>query len=217
MNWLFLFVLALLIAPAGDPKIEGKWRSAAPVAEGDSPWVYDFFLEGNGNAKLNKIEYVWEPGAGMWEPVNAEMIAAGDNDNWLTENGYLTVKVREIRGVSGDIHYKIQLNGDTLRLWKAEVYHGKGEPLAGEWTYETVEEGDPKKSLSKKMLMKPDGTVAFENGNKKDDANWATEGDRLHFIWGNDTNSFHYETFPHMLGMYNPEKEIILIRRKTER
>lgn len=214
-----LFLALPLGNPGGPPSIKGKWRSATPKSVSDSPLVYDFNLQENGEAMMNIISYQWDSESETWIPMNAEMICAGDNDNFTVENGYLIVKARENRGRSGDYQYKYLLSGDSLTLWKAYVFNGtaKGTSPEGEWVYETVEAENPKNPLVNKLTLQNNGNAEMNTNGALTASQWSVDGDRLHLVTDGDSIHFRFQLFPHMLCLYEETEPIYLLRRKTDK
>lgn len=207
-----------------DPVLTGRWRSPLPTDSTSKNYVMDFLFEDDGNCAINKIHY--ENRNGEWVPYSASQISIGDDDKWKTENGYLTIEVREPNLITADLMYRYRVDQDTLLLWQAEIFKGKGEGegLSGEWSMSVTDHRSHTLKNERKYLFGEDGTlVTYHPGMKNDTNHYQIKGDHWaeiisttfgHEVSPPDTVLHYFEVFPKMMGMFNKKPEFTLIKKK---
>lgn len=159
-----LLGLLLLAGPEADrdEKLIGNWRSPKPVHPEDAPEVFEFRFGKKGEVAMFRVKYDWDHESQSWEPAIADQPAQGDDDKWETENGYLTVKVRERYSTNRDLVCKYHLSGDTLKMQMAEIFRPVGQGhdgIFGNWKMETYDQAFPDEKRSREITIEKPGIL----------------------------------------------------------
>jgi hypothetical protein len=160
MRFLAVFLFGLMIfAPKGteDSALLGRWRTPLPEGEDHHGSRNEFIFEEKGVLKGNKIIYRYDAEQELWEPYTAEQLANGNDDTWETENGFLTLKIREHNVNTRDQSFRYRIVGDTLRLWQGEIFNGKNESLTGKWSYELFDMAAKDQKFGREIDLTEDG------------------------------------------------------------
>lgn len=145
-----------------DPALVGNWRSKQPVGQEDKSEVFEFRFDKKGKAMLFHVQYEWVDSLQSWEASAADQPAQGDNDVWETENGFMTFQIRERYVRNRDLVVRYLIDGDTLRLWMAEIYrrqNADGEGLWGAWRMETYDQSYPEEKRVREFLLEKNGIM----------------------------------------------------------
>lgn len=198
----------------GDNSLEGKWRSEKPMNPGDDTLQYDYEFLSAGTVKINTIEYKWSPVNKYFSAVNATMFCAGDNDHYQTENGYLLMEIRENFIAYAKKEMRFRLKEDTLWLWDAEVYRGSSTSLSGAWLRQDFLDDNPKKKTFWVLNFMENQDMVVSKFGESAKMKFRTGGEELEISSDQTSFKYNFELFPKMLGLYKPETEIKLIRKK---
>lgn len=166
-----LLGLILMAGPSADrdENLIGNWRSPKPVGPDDPAEVFEFRFSKKGEVSMFRVQYEWDQENQSWEAAMADQPAQGDNDKWETENGYLTVKIRERYSTNRDLVCKYQLFGDTLKMQMAEIFRpadGPTDGIYGSWKMETYDQAFPDEKRTRQISITKPG-ILKENANKQ--------------------------------------------------
>lgn len=225
MRALLIAVLAFLILPKGgeDPALLGRWRTEVPNGVDHPGFRTEMIFEEKGEFKGNKIIYNHAEGDPNWEPYTAEQFANGSQDIWSTENGFLTLEIRERENGSRDqvLHYEIE--GDTLRLWNGEIFTGKNAGLVGKWSYSLFDIPTKGPKLFREIELTEDGKWLDTKEGISDANQYQVKGDQILYIteYVNgrkicppDTHALNYSLFEKKLFVWRGPKIMELYRKK---
>jgi hypothetical protein len=159
-----LLGLALLVNPSADrdENLIGNWRSPKPVGPDDPAEIFEFRFDKKGEVAMFRVQYDFDHESQSWEPAMADQPAQGDDDKWETENGYLTVKIRERYSTNRDLVCKYKIIGDTLQLRMAEIFRPAGEHhegIFGSWKMETYDQAYPDEKRMRQISIEKPGIL----------------------------------------------------------
>lgn len=222
---LFLLFSVLTFAPKGseDPALIGRWRTAVPEGQDHSGNRTEFIFLEKGELKGNKIIYQFDPNQEIWEPYTAEQIANGNDDSWETENGFITLKIRERNVNTRDQVFRYHIQDDTLRLWQGEIFSGKNEGLFGKWTYELFDLTAKDQQFTRQIELIEDGKWLETRQNQIEANRFFTQGDTLfqlvEYLNGRqicppDTHAQLFQILDKKLFLWRQPMVMELIRKK---
>lgn len=167
----FLPVLLILLAmrlPADrDAALVGNWRAPKPNGPDDSSDVYELRFDKKGKVAMFRIRYDWDAETQTWTPATADQPAQGDNDEWATENGFITMEIRERYMTNRDLVCRYTIRGDTLRLQMAEIFRpvkGEHDGIFGSWKMETYDQAFPGQTRTREITIHPPGQMIEKVG-----------------------------------------------------
>jgi hypothetical protein len=165
-----LFSVAWKVSGERDEALIGNWRAAMPTGPDDNGEVWEFRFQKKGKVAVFRIIYGWSSDSQSWEPTTADQPAQGDNDEWSTENGFVTIAIRERYMTNRDLVCRYEIDGDQLHLQMAEIFRpvsDNNEGIYGSWRMETYDQSFPEEKRIREIRIEKPGLLTEKLGEKE--------------------------------------------------